>query len=73
MMVTIGSVRIYLKDLMSYWPTEAGVLGQKHVEGHYVALMLRGAPALVRAGFNSEADRDTMIRKLDKLRKAKKF
>lgn len=72
-MITIGSVRIRLSDLMSYWPTDAGVQGQKHVEGHFVALMLRNAPALVRAGFESEEARDEVIRKLDKLRRAKKF
>lgn len=73
MFIMIGTVRLKLSDLMSYWPTDAGVLGQKHVEGNFVALMLRGAPAIVRAGFNTEEERDAMIRKLDKLRKAKKF
>jgi hypothetical protein len=72
-MITIGTVRIRLTDLMSYWPTDTGVLGRTQVEGHFIALMLKNAPALVRAGFESEADRDKVLARLDKLKKARKF
>ena len=70
-MILIGTVRCNMKDLMAYWPTESGVQGMKHVEGFFIALMLKNAPGVVRAGFETEKARDAMMRRLDKQRKVK--
>lgn len=72
-MIKIGTVRCRFSDLMSYWLTDTGVLGVSEVKGHFVALMLKGAPQIVRAGFETEQERDRVIRKLDKLKKARNF
>jgi len=72
-MITVGTVRFKLTDLMAYWDTEVGVLGNTEVQGFYIALMLKNAPALVRAGFQTKKERDSVIARLDKLKKARKF
>ena len=72
-MVKVGTVRFKTSDLLSYWPTEVGVLGNTEVEGFFIALMIKGAPSLVRAGFVTEIERDKVISRLDKLKKAQKF
>lgn len=73
MFVTISTVRLKLTDLLSYWPTETGIIGPAHVDGHYIALMIKGAPQLVKAGFESETERDAALKKLDRLKKTKQF
>jgi hypothetical protein len=72
-MITFSTVRFKMVDLMSYWPTDVGVLGTTQVDGYYVALMLKGAPAIVRAGFSTKKERDAAIIRLDKMKKSRKF
>lgn len=67
MLIQIGDVRFNLKDLMAFHEADAGVLGQKHVEGIYVNLILRGAPTPVKAAVETEEARTRVMAALDKL------
>lgn len=67
MLIQIGDVRFNLKDLMAFHEADVGVLGQKHVEGIYVNLILRGAPTPVKAAVETEEARTRVIAALDRL------
>lgn len=72
-MIKVGVVRFKMTDLLSYWPTDTGVLGNTEVKGNFIALMLKGAPSIVRAGFETKTQRDKVIARLDKMKKARDF
>lgn len=67
MLLQIGNVRFNIKDLMAFHAADAGVIGQKHVEGIYVNLILRGAPTPVKAALHSEKERDRVLIHLDNM------
>ena len=67
----IGTLRLDLGEILSYYPTEYAIYKQKMVAGNYVAFFMRGAPDIVRYPFDSVEARDEFLTALDEQMKAR--
>lgn len=71
MITRIGTLRLDLGEIISYYPTEYAIYKQKMVAGNYVAFFFRGAPDIVRYPFDTVEARDEFLGILDDQMKAR--
>ena len=73
MITKIGTLRLDLGEIISYYPTEYAIYKQKMVAGNYVAFFFRGAPDIVRYPFETVEDRNNFLDILDEQMKAREL